>query len=135
MTTDAERATPGRTMEQLRARHALAVVGRVANGQGDKPTAYRRHARRLGPAILMNGLGQAAATLAASSDARQLYDDLTTWLCRECPGSPYAGKADLIAAIADGSRTHYMWASEEALAWLEWVKKIAVAQLPGGDEP
>jgi CRISPR type III-B/RAMP module-associated protein Cmr5 len=135
MSAESGRDLPSLTMEQLRARHALSVVAKAATRGPQDKSAYRRQARRLGPAILMNGLGQAAATLAASSDARPLYDDLSSWLCRKYPRSPYAEQSDLIEAIATGTRNQFMWASEEALSWLEWVKKLAVAQLPDGEEP
>lgn len=119
----------GPLMVQHRAGHALKVVGRALVSQD--PVAYRRHARHLGPAILMNGLGQALATAAANKDSKQLYKDLREWLCDACPWTRYRGAPDLITAIAQGDRSAYMWATEESLAWLEWVKKLAVARIPG----
>ena len=114
-------------MTQQRAQHALAVVNRAAaSADAGK---YRQHARQLGPAILINGLGQALATAAATADSQPLYRDLSEWLCDTCPWSPVHGASNAIAAIAEGDRASYMWAAEESLAWLEWVKKLAVAQI------
>lgn len=123
----------GPLMVQQRAAHAQQVVERAL--ASPDPVAYRRHARHLGPAILGNGLGQALATAAANKDSRSLYEDVREWLCDVCPWTPYRGARDLIAAIAQGDRHAYMWATEESLAWLEWVKKLAVARIAGEERP
>lgn len=88
----------------------------------------------------MNGLGQAAATLLARAAGNKndphykLYQHLQDWLCRKNSLSPYSGTQDLLAAITSGGRDEYLRAKAEALAWLQWQKKFAVAYLsvPGG---
>ena len=88
--------------------------------------------------ILNCGLGQAAATLLAASKKAdntsdydphfQLYKDLESWLCLES-GAPYEGSQNLLNAICHGNRRTYIHAQAEALKWLEWLKKLAVAYL------
>ena len=56
-----------------------------------------------------------------------LYEDLEEWLCRGCKHSPYSCAEDLMDAIIEKDRDAYMRAQAEALAWLQWLKKFAVA--------
>jgi len=92
------------------------------------------------PATIVNcGLGQAAATLLAASKKKdgkfendphyRLYEDLQDWLCRGFTEAPYQGADKLMQAITAGDRHSYIHARVEALKWLEWHKKLAVAYL------
>lgn len=127
-------STTGSTIEQARARNALDCV----RAMEDNPGKYGSYVKRLPATILMNGLGQAAATLLALARGknddphRTLYEHLQTWLCKACPDAPYAGKEHLIDAIIDGDQAAYVRAQAEALRWLEWLKKFAQAYLPTG---
>ena len=129
-----------RSIEQQRAANALHRV----NGLTGKPSSfkkqYRSYVDRLGPAIVMNGLGQALATeLAAAGENtddqrahRELYVCLQEWLCRE-DGGVYRTGEDLLQAIMQNDQTHYLRAQVEALAWLEWHKKCCRATFPDDD--
>ena len=69
---------------------------------------YRSYVDRLGPAIVMNGLGQALATERAAAGApprkddekahHELYVGLRNWLCRE-DGGVYPPDTDLLQEI------------------------------------
>ena len=123
-----------RTVEQARAVDALArakeVEGKCFSGQ------YRSYVDRLGPTIVMNGLGQALATELAATGTkeahRKLYDCVTSWLCRR-DGGVYPGEPDLLQAIMSNDEECYLRAQVEALAWLEWHKKFCRAYLPDND--
>lgn len=123
-----------RTIEQARAADALARAKEVENE--DFSGQYRSYVDRLGPTIVMNGLGQALATeLAATGKKeahRKLYDCMENWLCRQ-DGGIYPGEPDLLQAIMSNDEECYLRAQVEALAWLEWHKKFCRAYLPDND--
>ena len=134
-----------KTIEQRRAADGLSKVGQLI----DKPERdefkkrYRAYVDRLGPAIVMNGLGQALATECAAAGPdpkndrerahRALYDNLKNWLCRK-DGGVYPSGGDLLEAIMAEDESRYLRAQAEALAWLEWHKKFCRASLPKGEE-
>lgn len=128
------------TLDQRRAADALHSVQRLPGGD-DIRSSYRAYTDRLGPAIVMNGLGQALATERSaagpvtdreSSERKAhaaLYDNVNRWLCR-VDGGVYPGKPDLLAALMEGDQTTYLRAQAEVLAWLTWHKKFCRAELP-----
>jgi CRISPR-associated protein Cmr5 len=128
------------TLDQRRAADALARV-RELTGE-ELRVSYRAYAERLGPAIVMTGLGQALATELAAAGSEpparqrpeqqahaQLYRNVRAWLCRADGGS-YAGDRDLLRALMEGDQASYLRAQVEALAWLAWHKKFCQAMLP-----
>ena len=129
-----------KTLEQIRAADALKKVNELRVYDEDWKDKYASYVSSLSPAILMNGLGQAAATLLSAGKNgdphRVLYDHLEYWLCRNDNTAPYRNfDAGLMKAITDHDREDYMKAQAEALAWLQWLKKFSIAYLktPGGD--
>lgn len=132
-----------RTIEQERAANALARMNELASRSDEFKKKYRAYVDRLGPAIVMNGLGQALATELAAAGARpekddeqahfELYASLNRWLCRKEEGV-YPRATDLLQAMGDQDESFYLWAQAEALAWLEWHKKFCRAQFPRGEE-
>jgi len=131
-----------RTIEQARAANALARVNELSGQSSEFRKRYRSYVDRLGPAIVMNGLGQALATERAAAGAKpnsddekahhELYRSLHNWLCRE-GGGVYPGKSDLLLAITEHDETRYLLAQTEALAWLEWHKKCCRASFTEGE--
>jgi CRISPR-associated protein Cmr5 len=127
------------SLEQQRAASALKAIEELsaAGGYGK----YVSYVKGLPAAILQNGLGQAMATLLAgaalskpdrSADhkAREtLYQNLSYWLCCDKGQAPYRNAADLMKAITENDEDHYIRAQAEALAYLSWLKKFAVAYL------
>lgn len=132
-----------KTIEQRRAASALERVEELSAKSGKFKTRYRAYVDRLGPSIVMNGLGQALATERAAAgphlendDQRahhELYVSLQCWLCRE-DGGVYPSAPDLLQAIMENSESRYLHAQAEALAWLEWHKKCCRASFPKSEE-
>ncbi|NHM26267.1 type III-B CRISPR module-associated protein Cmr5 [Desulfofundulus sp. TPOSR] len=125
-----------RTLEQERAAHALSKVHQIEKTlDPDKADKFASYVERLPATILNNGLGQALATLLAQSKGDrgdphyQLYAFLHDWLCRDDPQAPYRTAGDLMEAIVNNDRRTYLRAQAEALSWLNWLKKFAVAYL------
>ena len=118
-----------RTLEQKRAEHALDRARKMGQMDAEK---YRSYVDRLGPAIVMNGLGQALATeIAAGGEHKNLYENVENWLCRS-EGGVYSGNRDLLASIVEHGQDKYLHAQAEALAWLQWHKKFCRAFLRDG---
>ncbi len=132
-----------KTVEQERAADALARVTELGGRPEPFKKRYRAYVDRLGPAIVMNGLGQALATeLAAAGPKpanddqmahRELYLGLQRWLCRADDGV-YPSSPDVLRAIMSGDESRYLEAQTEALAWLAWHKKCCRAVFPKSEE-
>ena len=128
-----------RTLEQERAHHALARVDELSDRSHEFKQRYRSYVDRLGPSVVMNGLGQALATVRAAAGVNpksddqkahhEIYRSLQQWLCRD-KGNVYASNHDLLQAITEKDETLYLRAQIEALAWLEWHKKCCRAAFP-----
>ena len=126
-----------RNPEQLRAADAFTRVDELISRSDEFKGLYRAYVDRLGPSIVMNGLGQALATEQAAKSGggsrgeahEKLYDNLQKWLCRD-GGGVYAFGGDLLQSIMSNDESLYVFAQAEALAWLEWHKKSCRASLP-----
>jgi CRISPR-associated protein Cmr5 len=123
-------------MEQERAAHALTKVKDVKETlDAERADKFSSYVESLPATILSNGLGQAAATLLARAKGRDddshrmLYNALQAWLCRDAIQAPYRSAGDLMNAIVNNDRNTYLCAQAEALAWLAWLKRFAVAYL------
>ena len=133
------------TIEQQRAMDALSRVEELKNRSDKFKKRYRAYVDRLGPTIVMNGLGQALATESAAAGPkpkkederaqahRALYRNLQCWLCRK-DGGVYPADKDILHAITKKDEQHYLRAQAEALAWLEWHKKCCRAEFPAGKD-
>jgi CRISPR-associated protein Cmr5 len=127
------------TLQQQRAKHALEqieVVKQAYQNNKEQREVFVSTAKNMPASILINGLGQAAATLRAQAKNQQLEDPhmaifnaLQGWLCNNNTSSPYPAGANLLEAIIKGDRKSYQHAQAESLAYLEWYKKFAVAFL------
>jgi CRISPR-associated protein Cmr5 len=120
-------------LEQRRAISAWECVERVLKWpEGKKKGEYRTRALALTSMVLANGLGQVAAFLyQAKEEGRhadsQLYDDLSKWVVAQVDG----GEGDLLEAILNRWGAYqYMRATDEAIAFLSWLKRFAAAKLP-----
>lgn len=124
------------TLDQKRAAHSLSKVREIqAKLSEQEADDYAGYVVRLPADILSSGLGQALAQLQAVAKQNHndphylVYHHLQTWLCRNEPEAPYPGAKDLLEALMTHDRFQYQWALNEAMAWLEWHKKLAVAYL------
>jgi CRISPR-associated protein Cmr5 len=145
--------TPPLALE--RAQHALAAITHLeatppAGGIGN----YVSYVKALPANILRSGLGQAMAMEKAQSqgDGQEaaghawLYRHMQEWLIVGWSSTPYASvrgfatardpkkdPAALLQAIVNSDQAAYVRAQAEALAYLEWLKKFAVAFLTKED--
>ena len=126
------------TLEQLRAADALNKVKvlEALKDQVDFKDKYAQVVVSFPSAVIMNGLGQAVATLLASGTEAEklLYEHLQGWLCRSSVKAPFPNGGSLIQSIVENERKAYVQAQVEALVWLEWLKKFAVAFLKNRKE-
>ena len=126
-----------RTIAQERAGHALARVQKLQKKGENFKKLYRSYVDRLGPTIVMNGLGQAMAVELAAAGGKSddphhaVYLSVQSWLCRS--GGVYSGAGDLISAIVENDQDSYLHGQAEALTWLEWHKKFCRAYLPADE--
>ena len=134
------------SLEQDRAIAAQQRVQEIkaeARDDDDFKKKYCAYVERLGPSIIMNGLGQALATeqAAAGSPAEsgnrpsaeerahsKLYESLQIWLCHQ-DGGIFPAEDDVLMAIMHATQEEYIRAQIEALAWLEWHKKFCRSYL------
>jgi CRISPR-associated protein Cmr5 len=126
-----------RTLEQERAANALQCVKGLEDNNKDFKTHYRSYVERLGPAIVMNGLGQALASEVAAAGGENgpdklahqaLYNNVSAWLCRS-DGGVYLKSKNVLESIVQCDEESYLRAQAEALAWLGWHKKFCRAFL------
>ena len=129
------------TLGRRRAKNALERTKELAARPDAFKKNYRAYVDRIGPAIVMNGLGQALATeqAAASPSPRndrerahyELYESLGRWICGK--GDVYESGEDLLQAIVANNEDCYIRAQAEALAWLGWHKKFCRAYFPADE--
>jgi len=132
-----------RTLDLDRAKDSMGKVTEILDDgklNEEWKDQYAGYVESLPAAIVNCGLGQAAATLLAAAKKKDgnsakdphyvLYEHLQGWLCRPASSdAPYRGADKLMQAITAGDRNAYIHARAEALKWLEWHKKLAVAYL------
>jgi CRISPR-associated protein Cmr5 len=118
------------TLAQRRAAHALQCINDIKDKEHGN---YKSYVSGLPANILMSGLGQAAATLCAGKKEghRLLYAHLSDWLCGADEDSPYPKGDNLLENITKHDEDAYLHAQNEAMAYLEWLKKFATAFLKG----
>lgn len=126
-------AAQRQSLVQKRARETLKIVNNMKHeiGKINRNDTYAQLVAGFAATVLMNGLGQALATLVASGKEHEklLYAQLQGWLCGGFDQAPYPKEKDLLEVLMEGDRKSYLRAQVEALAWLEWLKKFATAYL------
>lgn len=140
MTTMSADSEP--TLDQRRARHAWDAVARVRNNS-KQSSSYAREAKRLPVRILTAGLGHALAFLNAKAGAGRdsanvlLLRDVADWVLdkRDNPDSSAERPEPcaLIERIVAGDATFLQFATDEVLAYLQWLTRFAEAEF-GADE-
>ncbi len=125
------------TLDQRRAAHAWEKVEGLDPGRGED---YKRQAKHLPVRTLTSGLGHALAFLNAKSGGgtnHPVVDDLSEWVLkrRNLPAQP-ADTRDLVEAITKGDAVFLQLATDEALAYLQWLTRFAEARFGNeeGDE-
>lgn len=126
------------TLEQRRARHAWQAIQSLRPLDPGQVDDYAREAKKLPVRIMTSGLGQAIAFIRAKAKSKagldRLGDDLTEWLLRQRPIKA-AHPDSLVQSIVDGDSLFLRRATDELLAYLNWLNRFAEAEgLPrGGD--
>ena len=124
---------PRRTLDQRRANHAWHAVERLKQLKKDEAKEYAGEARKLPIRIIAAGLGQALAFILAKAkdkkkNLKQLHDDLTDWVIRERPTRSAARPQSLMESIVEGNTLFLRQATDEALAYLQWLNRFAEAE-------
>jgi CRISPR-associated protein Cmr5 len=130
MSQIAESSKP--TLDQRRARHAWEAVLSAKSGKGFKD--FCGQATRLPIRIMASGLGQALAFLKAKDYAPQLLKEIGDWVLdkRADPTSVKPKPSDdaLIRKIIASDSDFLRRATDETLAYLQWLNRFAEAEEP-----
>ncbi len=125
----------GQSPAQKRASHALGRIHALVNQNYGNYPAY---VKSLPAKIIMNGLGQALAVEKGQGKDlvghELLFGHMQDWLLHGWESSPYKGQEDILIALCNGSEEDYIRAQGEAMAYIEWLKKFAVAYLKSDDD-
>lgn len=131
------------TLDQRRANHAwnaiLSFSKKKPSGEreyDDKakeyPREYAREAHKLPTRIMAAGLGQALAFILAKAkdkkpNLRLLHDHLTDWVIKERPMAA-ENRDSLLESIIEGDSDFLRRATDETLAYLLWLNRLAEAE-------
>lgn len=119
-----------KTLDQRRAAHAWNAIESI--GFGDPAKEYAREAKKLPVRIMAAGLGQAMAFILAKAKNKKpnlikLHEDLTDWVIAK-RGIPAEKPNHLLESIAKGNSDFLRRATDEALAYLQWINRFAEAK-------
>jgi CRISPR-associated protein Cmr5 len=119
------------TLDQRRARHAWDAVQHALQQSGrhggQDPKKFGSEVRRLPMRIMVSGLGQALAFVEAKGEVDGLLAELSDWVLEKRGMGARAGGNLLRAVIQDGS-DFLRRATDETLAYLQWLKRFAEAE-------
>ena len=128
---------PQPTLDQRRANHAWQAVQRAEKRDGahkpQEPKKFGGQAKKLPVRIMASGLGQALAFLQAKDYAPGLVAELSEWIATRVP--PKASEPrDLLERVIQGESDFLRRATDEVLAYLQWLNRFAEARgLTEGD--
>jgi len=129
------------TLDQERARHAWDAVQEAKKAKKDKdhdPKKYGGQAKKLPIRIIASGLGSALAFLKGKGYAPELVKDLSGWIAKQMPptskGTSNGESDDLLGRIIHGDSDFLRWATDETLAYLQWLNRFAEAEGLTDDE-
>lgn len=119
------------TLDQRRAKHAWDAVQhalkRSGHHQGQDSKKFGGEARRLPMRIMMSGLGQALAFLEAKKEVPGLLAELSDWVLANRGFGTGAGR-DLLQAVIETDSDFLRRATDETLAYLQWLRRFADAE-------
>ena len=136
-------------LDRERAADALNRIRTLKEKGEEEYGNYVSFVKALPAVILQNGLGQALAAELASSGTgndtknghRCLFHDVNQWLGRDDAMAPfpnqYSVETGILEPLLKEKESVYLRAQHEALAYVAWLKKFAVALLtqPQGEHP
>lgn len=123
-----ENVSKQRSLEQERAAHAYRAV---TDAKGKNDRELKSLARSAPASVQSNGLGQTLAFWKAKSENhhKALYRALSSWLKKQLSLEESRDLLEWIATTATGLQ--YRQATAEAMAYLNWYKRFAEAELEG----
>ncbi len=133
----------GPTLDQRRAKHAWRtvqqVIGLTGKGTDGAKEKFGSEVKKLPMRIMVSGLGPALAFLEAKKEPQILLDALSEWVLKERGigterGIPKGRQETLLGAIVEGNSEILRRATEETLAYLQWLKRFAEAEGLGKDD-
>jgi CRISPR-associated protein Cmr5 len=129
MNTTSTTAEP--TLDQRRAKHAWEAVTSFTSPKDAEE--YAREAKKLPMRIIAAGLGQALAFLLAKAkdkkpNLKRLHEHLTDWVIEKRPLSSAKRKHSLMESLLEGDAEFLRRATDEVLAYLQWLNRFAEAQ-------
>jgi CRISPR-associated protein Cmr5 len=120
-----------RDLERSRAKDAWDKI------QSVKPQTYQAKygslARQMPTLIQINGLAQTLAFLKAKTKEQhhtEMFQHLSTWVCSH----PIPGTGNLLDRVLEMDSQSYRLATSVALAFLQWLKRFAEAELGSEEE-
>jgi len=129
MTATTPHAQP--SLDQRRAGHAWEAVQRAKGcqgaHQGQTPKKFGGHAKKLPVRIMASGLGQSLAFLKAKKYAPGLIAELSDWIATRIPPAAN-GPKDLLERVIKGDSDLLRRATDEVLAYLQWLNRFAEAE-------
>ncbi|MBC7350996.1 MAG: type III-B CRISPR module-associated protein Cmr5 [Thermogutta sp.] len=127
-----------KTLDQRRAEHAWQAVQAAKNNKDVDFEKFHGQAKKLPVRIIASGLGQALAFLKAKNYAPKLLVALGDWVLdkRVNPDSkkPEPDDMALLKAVVEGDAEFLRWATDEVLAYLQWLVRFADAEKPEDDQ-
>jgi CRISPR-associated protein Cmr5 len=124
-------STTGPTLDQRRAKHAWEAVKRAKLKSGahakQDPKKFGGQAKKLPTRIMAAGLGQALAFLRAKDYAPGLLAELADWVLlkrNNRDGQP----GDLLQQVVEGDSNFLRRATDETLAYLQWLNRFVEAE-------
>jgi len=125
-----------KTLEQQRAQRAWECVQEVTSKPQEFKKKYGSLARKVPMLVLTNGLGQTLAFLKAkgkndSADEHTvLFHHLSRWVLDQVAPGTSSSNGDLLQWVLSNDSAAYRRAMTEAMAFLNWLKRFAEAELP-----
>lgn len=128
------------TLDQRRARHAWEAVISLAKTNGDGKRQYTsdantfaREAKKLPMRIMASGLGASLAFLLAKAKKKKapllgLHDRLTKWVVGEQLISLAKRPDSLMESVVEGDVDFLRRATDETIAYLQWLNRFAEAE-------
>ena len=130
-----------KTLDQRRAKHAWQAIISQATGKdkdgrrqyGEGAKEYAREAKKLPVRIMASGLGQALAFILAKAKDKKpnltkLHNDLTDWVIRQRQIEEAKRPGSLLESILEGDADFLRRATDEVLAYLQWLNRFAEAE-------
>ncbi len=123
---------PSATLDQQRAKHAWKAIEHVKALRDSERKEYAGEAKKLPIRLMTSGLGQALAFILSKAKDKKpalhrLHDDLTDWSLKQ-RGLRGSDPNSLLKSICFGDAVFLRRATDEVLAYLEWLNRFAEAE-------